>query len=254
VREHVDELVAAFRSLDGMVSMERFLDHHASAANPLRAAADAGRPVTDYRDVPLTGEQLEAAWRAALVLVFEGFLAPFGGARLGRLPEGFGLELSPIGHHLLGAEQALEPGALDAAQGPEPEGAVLVQPDFSVVLIAASPAAEARLATVAERLPRSPDQRVGALFRLTRASVQAGAHAGLEPEALLDGLLEHGPSPLPGNVRHEVRAWSAEVASLAWERPLVLRCPDAAIAERLLLAAGAHLELLGDRVLVLPDP
>ncbi|MDF1798927.1 MAG: helicase-associated domain-containing protein, partial [Planctomycetota bacterium] len=227
-----------------------FLAFHSTVANPLLAAAEAGHPATDQVGEPLAPAQLESAWRRALVVVFDGFLAPFGGVTFGRESQGFSFELMPLGHHVLGADDELHADAL----GPETSGAVLVQPDFTIVLTAPAPEVEARLTPIAERTETEATHGVGSLFRLTRASVQAGAHAGLDPERLLDELLEHGPSPLPGNVRHEVAAWSAEVQTLAWERPLVLRCPDAATTERLLMAAGKHLELLGETVLVLGDP
>ena len=250
VREHVDALVAAYRTLDHPVSMEAFLAFHGTVANPLVAEAEAGRPTTDLRGDPLTPAQLESTWRRALVVVFEGFLAPFGCVTFGRESQGFSFELTSLGHHVLGADVELHADSLD----PGTTGVVLVQPDFTIVLTAPAPEVEARLTPIAERTETDGTHGVGSLFRLTRASVQAGAHAGLDPEQLLDELLEHGPSRLPGNVRHEVAAWAAEVQTLPWERPLVLRCPDAATAERLVMAAGKHLELLGEVVLVLADP
>ena len=160
-------------------------------------------------------------------------------------PDGFTIELSATGRYVLGATSRLE---LPASS---PHAEVLVQPNFEVVFLAPAPELAVRLAPIAEGT--GSGEALGALFRLTRTSVQAGAAVGLDPLEILEEVTAGSRAPLPGNVRHEVAAWSAGVRRLAWERPLVLRCPDAETAERLVLAAGKQLEVLGERALLLPD-
>lgn len=222
------------------VSMEAFLAAEAADHNPL-----APGEATDLFGQPLDDHQRAAVWRRALVTVTDHFLVPSGGLELGRLDDGFTIRLTDVGRYVLGTATHLElPPPADAAE-------VLVQPDFEIVFLAPDPGLAARLAPIAEDI--GGGRELGPRFRLTRASVQAGAGVGLDPLAILEAALEHSRSPLPGNVRHEVAAWAAGVRAVAWERPLLLRCPDAETAERVLLAVGPPLEALDERTLLLTD-
>jgi hypothetical protein len=85
---------------------------------------------------------------------------------------------------------------------------LVVQPNFEIVFLSPSAAAEAVLGRFCERVGRE----VGVLFRLTRQSLLRAAAAGLETEQVLATLTQGSRNPLPPNVEHEIRGWMGAVA------------------------------------------
>jgi hypothetical protein len=190
-------------------------------------------------------EQREEAARHLLGQLTEGRLIPLGCLQAGqdaggrlliarrpRLDEYFG-------HAAAEGEQA----------APGPEGSrVVVQPDFSVVLIGLDPAPAAELAPFCERLKGRPGQ--GAVtYRITRDAVVRAVAAGLTGEEMLARLERHSSTPLPGNVAHEVRDWCAWVREVRAEGVVLLRCPGAAAAERARGVLGRQAERLNETTL-----
>src|SRR6185437_1906786 len=95
----------------------------------------------------------------------------------------------------------------DASAVETPEAAasvtrVVVQPDFSVIVIGVDLAPVAELVPFCERVRERSD--AGAVtLRITRASVVRAVTAGLSDTEILDRLQRHCGTPLPGNVVHE---------------------------------------------------
>lgn len=225
-------LADAFLSVPAgaMVPLMEFVAYEARVRNPLLSADSTLR-----RDVwagrPKTSEGWEAAWAALLVGFLFLRLAPFAGARLGRLEgDGVAFGLTDAGRYLLGAvdDFALTP----AADG----GEVVVQPDFEIVFLAPAPRAEAELGRIAERTGAG----VGALFRLTRASVLRAAEQGVSAAKVLDTLETVSRGGVPANVARQVRDWMKAVRTIRIAPAVLVHCPDAETAARVRALGGAH--------------
>lgn len=122
---------------------------------------------------------------------------------------------------------------------------VVVQPDFSVLVIGPDQTPLAELLPFCERI-RERSSPGAAMLHLTRDSVVKGAITGLSSAAMLERLQRHGSKSLPENVAHEVREWAGWVRAVSAEPLLLFRCPDAATAERILAALGRSAEKLNE--------
>ncbi|HET7232613.1 MAG TPA: helicase-associated domain-containing protein, partial [Longimicrobium sp.] len=156
-------------------------------------------------------------------------LVPLGGARLGETAEGIGFTLTPAGRYLLGATDEFTHAAPD-------EGEVVVQPDFEIVFLAPAPRLEAELARFAERTGSG----VGALFRITRASVLRAAEQGLSAEQVLKALGRASRTPVPGNVARQVKDWFGGTRRVRIAPAVLVECPDTETAARVTSVAGAQ--------------
>jgi hypothetical protein len=144
------------------------------------------------------------------------------------------------------------PPAQDTGPAAGGETRVVVQPDFSVLLIGLDSSPAAELAPVCERVQGRPGE--GAVtYRLTRDSVARAVAAGLRAEDILSRLEKHARTPVPGNVAQEVREWCAWVRRVTLERVLLLRCPDAAAADRVIGVLGRRVERLNETTLAVSE-
>jgi hypothetical protein len=234
-------LADAFLALPAgaMVPLLEFATHQSRVHNPLLAA---GRtvPRDPWGNVPKTSEGWEAAWASLLVGFLFLRLAPFAGARLGLLDgDRLAFELTDVGRYLLGARD-------DFALPPEPGGGeVVVQPDFAIVFLAPAPRAEAELGRIAERTGAG----VGALFRLTRASVLRAAEQGMSAAQVMKTLESASRSGVPANVARQVRDWMKAVRSVRISPAVLIDCPDAETAGRVRALGGAQVTAVTDTVL-----
>lgn len=174
-------------------------------------------------------------------------LIPLGCVRVGRAEDGTVLLARTarlpafFGHPVTEAEP-------EAAQ----QTRVIVQPDFSIIVIGLDPAPAVELAPFCERGKGQPGQ--GALqYKLTRESVVRALLAGLTGEEIVGRLQRLSSNPVPGNVLHEVRAWGGWVRQLEAVPVNLFRCPDAETAERLVSALGKRAERLGDTAVAVTE-
>jgi hypothetical protein len=213
-----------------MVPLIEFATHEARVRNPLLAASRTLRHDV-WGSMPKTPEGWEAAWASLLMGFLFLRLAPFAGARLGLLDEdrlAFGL--TDAGRYLLGARDDFE-------LAPEPGGGeVVVQPDFEIVFLAPAPRAEAELGRIAERTGAG----VGALFRLTRASVLRAAEQGMSAAKVLETLETVSRGGVPANVARQVRDWMNAVRTIRIAPAVLIQCPDPETAARVRAMGGAH--------------
>jgi hypothetical protein len=226
-------LAAAFLSAPGdgmMVPLDAFLRYHAEAANPfLGPEAAKLRRTTGYSLAPRTREGWESLWQQILVVFLAQRLVPLGGARLGHTAEGIGFDLTPAGRYLLGASDEFHL----AAPG---EGEVVVQPDFEIVFLSPAPRLEAELARFAERTGTG----VGALFRITRASILRAAEQGLSADKVLKALGQASRTPVPANVARQVKDWFGGTRRVRIAPAVLVECPDTETAARVTSLAGAQ--------------
>jgi len=221
-----------------MVRIDEFLAHHARAANPFPTTPPAGKR-GGYPLIPR--EQREAAWARILGSFLDVRLVPLGGAVLGRTAAGdvaFGV--AAPGRYLLGAVDDFE-------YAPPVDGDVVVQPDFEVVFLAAAPRLEPEIARFSERTGAG----VGALFRITRASVLRGAEGGLAADAMIATLERIARGGVPANVARQLRDWVAGTRRVRIRPAVLVTCPDPETAARVRTLAGKSAEELTPTVLAL---
>jgi hypothetical protein len=140
---------------------------------------------------------------------------------------------------------------LDLPDEPAAGPRVVVQPDFSIVIIGLNPTPAAELAPFCERVQGHAGQGV-LVFKLTRDTVVKAVTHGLEPAEIVDRLQRHASNPVPANVLQEVREWCDWVRRLTPESLTVFRCPDRATADRVQAALGREAERLGEMLVGLP--
>jgi hypothetical protein len=222
-----------------MVEMRPFLVHQARERNPFLAPGMEklrGRMVYGRA---MTREMWETAWFRVLLEFAGERLVPFGGARLGRVDEervAFGL--TAAGRYLLGEVE-------DFDYAPAPEGDVVVQPDFEIVFLAPAPRVEAELGRFAERTGAG----VGALFRITRASVLRAAEQGMAADAVVGTLETVSRSGVPANVARQVRDWIGGTRRVTVKPAVLVECPDAETAGRIRSLGGALVKEITPTVL-----
>jgi hypothetical protein len=222
---------------------EDFLARAATGSgNPLLLGGDAGGVTVrqDSRLVPPLEEHLEDAARKLLHGLLHARLVPLGCVQLGH---------DARGRPLMARRPRLAVyfGKVDVApEAPAAEQTrVVVQPDFSVIVIGLNPAPVADLAPFCERVRGRASQ--GSLtFRLSRESVLRGLAAGLPPEEALARLRKHASTPIPANVATEVAGWCSWARTVAQAPATLLRCPDREAADRVMGALGKAAERIGD--------
>jgi hypothetical protein len=249
LRNTLDQALASlepgvFYRLDSAVSHLAFAE-----SNPLNRGLipDQVAVYWGIRPVPPLEEQREEAGR----LLLDGFvrrrLIPLGCvraavdgkgqiaiARQTRCDAYFGRKVSP---------SDLAPAATATTR-------VVVQPDFSVIVIGPNPAPAVELAPFCERTTQGSGQ--GALvLKLTRASVVKAVSQGLKPTEIVARLQRHASNEVPANVLREVREWSQWVRQVTSATLTVLRCPDRDTADRVMGALKRQAERINDTLVAI---
>jgi hypothetical protein len=129
------------------------------------------------------------------------------------------------------------------------QGQLVVQPNFDIVFLSSSPLAEAALARFAERKGRG----VGALFAITKKSVHSAAGSGMTATAVLETLERLSAKPIPANVAREIAGWFNQCRRITVRSAVLIHCPDADTAARVVTASGKQAVALTDTVVELTD-
>jgi hypothetical protein len=231
--------------------LDSFLEHAASGEhNPLLRGLRPDQVTIFWESqiVPALEEEVEAAGQTCLDAILRQRLIPLGCvqpavdeagelciARLPRLDRYFG--------HAPAATEAVE-------ETPAAAPRVIVQPDFSVVIIGLNPAPAAELAPFCERQKGRAGE--GALvLKITREAVLKAVSHGLAAAEILARLRRHASNEVPANVLREVQEWGDWVRQVSCTTLTVLRCPDRASADRVASALGKQAERLSDTVVAL---
>ena len=234
------------------VRVNSFLDHATFGPhNPLSLGGLEPGQVTvilQAAPVPPLEEQREAAGRRCLELFITERLLPLGCVQAGVDGEGW---MCIARHPRLDAYFG-RAVADDALGGPALAGGrVLVQPDFSVIIIGTQPSAAAELAPFCERAG-SHGARGTLQLKITRPTVVAAVAGGLSGQEIVERLTRHSSVPVPANVLHEVREWAGWVRTVQPETLTVLRCPDRDTADRAASALGRQAQRLNETLVALP--
>lgn len=226
------DLTRAFLSLPGgFVGIAEFLEYASREANPLDALPRAAKEEL-FRHMHYGGagirSEFAGLWSSALQHFLSSRLVMLGGARLGVTARGvLCFALTDVGRYLLGDIEQFAYGVAEVAD-------VVVQPNFDVIFLSASPALEARMGRVAERVGKTP----GLAFRITRASILRAAESGVTISEIVAILADASSKPLPKNVQREIVGWVASIRRAHLRRIEVIDCADAESADRVNAALG----------------
>lgn len=246
-------LYAALAELpaEQFVRLDSFLAHTTFGPhNPLLLGGREARQVTVLYKGSLVApleEQYESVARRALTLLVLERLVPLGCVRAG-LAGGGGLCIARNARLDAYFGRAV---ADEAVGGPAVGARVVVQPDFSIILIGQVPAAAAELAPFCERAG-GRGSRGSLQLKITREAVVAAVAGGLSGKEIEERLGRHSSVPMPANVLHEVRRWADWVRTVEAQPLVVLRCADRDTADRTAAALGRQAERLGETLVALP--
>ncbi|MCC6124197.1 MAG: helicase-associated domain-containing protein [Pirellulales bacterium] len=247
-RKAIVDAFAAGRSGE-FISLDGFLRWHVEEKNPL---VDLFKEKQKPRIYGRWGyrapnrEELDELWNSFLTEFLVNRLFVLGGIQLGVAGKSGEpcFSLTDIGRYLLGIGKDFDYG-----QGQADQGQVVVQPNFDIVFLAPSPLAEATIARFAERKTRGQ----GTMFAITKKSIITAAGGGMTAAQVLDTLKNVSCKPIPANVTREVTGWFNQCRKIQVRPSILIHCPDAETAARVLAAGGKKTVALTDTVVELME-
>jgi hypothetical protein len=180
---------------------------------------------------------------AELLCHYLGRLCSLGAVALGRDSQGnLGVSLTPIGRYQFGqaGDWALPDGSRPIA---------VVGSDFSIVLLEPAPELVLDLVPFAEPAGNVDEGRPVTHLRLTRRSVQAGAHQGVAASDMLRILKAWSRTPLPANVVHEIEAWCGSQPAVRLRQAILVEGEDAMVVGDILAKFPKEFERVSPTVL-----
>ncbi len=206
-------VVQAFSSVPAasFIRFADFAEYQAAIGSPLGAvqpyparqehAGDAVSSSAANSGPGASEEALEELWKSFLGIFIGRCLLSLDGVEAGTTADGAPcFRLTHIGRRILGLPGDGQ-GAGDGRDAAAP--AIIVQPNFEIVFLVPSPAAEALLGRFCERVGRE----VGVLFRVTKQSILRAAASGLGTDEVIGALEKNARGELPSNVRQEIQGW-----------------------------------------------
>ena len=127
---------------------------------------------------------------------------------------------------------------------------MVVQPDFSVIVIGLNPATVADLTLFCERKTKGGGQGATVL-KITRESVVRAVRFGLKRDELVARLKRHASNELPANVLREVKEWSSWVRQVTLSTVTVIRCGERDTADRVMAVLRRQAERIGDTIIAI---
>lgn len=215
------------------------------ASEPARNPLLLGRSMAEvviragFRQLPPFEEAVAEAARKALEQLLHDRLIPLGAVQVGRLD---------AGHLLVARLPRLDVYFGKAApQAPAAHAGtrVVVQPDFTVVVIGLDTTPAAELAPFCDR-QRGSSSHGSVTFRLSRESVLRGIAAGIPAEEMVARLERLASKAVPANVLTELRSWAGQVRTVKVQTAILFHCPDAATAGRVQQALGKRAARVGE--------
>jgi hypothetical protein len=217
--------LGTFYRLDSVVSHLVYAEH-----NPVKLglAPDRVAVIRAGRPVPPLEELLEETGRSLIESFVHRRLIPMGCVRAAIDAEG---KVCIARERRLDAYFGRKVPAADLAPAATEGARVVVQPDFSVIIIGLNPTAAAELAPFCERATASGG-RGAMILKITRDSVVKAVGHGLKAAEIIERLRRHASNEVPANVLREVQDWSSWVRHVIPATLTVLQCPDKDTADR----------------------
>ncbi len=229
------------------IRLADFTLYQAEQANPYIRMQESGTLLScpeDWNDnFGLDDYELVDKWREMLTWFFIDRLVPLGCVTVGVSGDGnLTFTVTEVSRYLAGESQSLEYGATEHQE-------VIVQPNFEVVFLAASPSAEAAVAQLAERVGSG----LGVLFKITNTSVYEAVATGLDVTQIIDRLATISSKPIPKNVDRQIRDWAKQCRKIQISTAVLLECPDKETALKVKSVGGKKLSLISDTTVALSD-
>jgi hypothetical protein len=234
--------VGAFHRVDSVLSHFAF-----TGRNPLELGleSDNVRVSLQGRPIPPLAELREDACRTALHSLFALRLIPLGCVRAA-LDEGGQLCVARLPR--LDAYFGRTVAAGEVAGAPGDGSRVIVQPDFSIVVIGLNLARVAEVVPFCTRDSQGTAGQGSLILKLTRASVIKAVAGGLAPAQIMDRLRRNASNEIPPNVLREVEEWAGSVRKVGSSTASLLHCPDRETADRIVAVLKGRCERLNDTV------
>jgi soluble cytochrome b562 len=244
LREHLDRALdvlnpGVFCRFDSVASHISF-----GECNPLNRGLPMDKVTVFWvhESIPPLEEEREKAGRLLIDVFVRRRLIPLGCVRAAIDEEG---RICVARQSRYDAYFGREVAQINAANNHETAAKIVVQPDFSVVVIGLNPAPVAALAPFCERATRGRGQ--GAMIlKITRESVVRAVASGLKPEEISARLERHASTKVPANVLRQVRDWSSWVRRVDSSSVTLVRCPNSDTADRVMGALKNQAERVND--------
>jgi hypothetical protein len=249
LREHVERAFAGlkpgiFYQVESVKSHLAFMEH-----NPLNTGLASDRVAVFLSDqrVPPLEEELEETGRRLLDRFVYRRLIPLGCVRAAIDDEdNVCIAREPRLDIYFGRNVPLA----DLTPPSDAAGPVVVQPDFSVIVMGQSPASVAELMPFCQRSVKSGG--LGAtVLKITRESVVKAVSLGLTPAELVARLERLASNAVPANVLREVKEWSGWVRQVTLRRLTVLRCGDRESADRVMTVLRRNAERISETIVAI---
>lgn len=230
-------------------SMENVLDHLVfEQYNPLLLGLGQESVVIFERgnQVPPLVERREQAARALLTDFIRKRLIPLGCVQAAIDADG---DLCIARHRRFDVYFGREDNATEMAGQAATQTRVVVQPDFSIIIIGLNPAPAAELISFCEREKHGGH---GALtLRLTRESVVKAVAHGMKPAEIVDRLRRLATNEVPSNVLRQVSDWCGWVRRAHASTVMILRCPDSETADRIVAVMKRQAERVTETIVAI---
>lgn len=129
------------------------------------------------------------------------------------------------------------------------QGKVVVQPDYSIIIIGDAGAAAAELAEFCEVSPGK--QSGGAMtLRLTREAIFNAVANGLDARSVGERLRHHATGKLPANVAKQVEEWAAWPQRAQVSTATLIECPSREVGDRVMAVLGIKALRVNDEEIV----
>lgn len=235
-----------FYLYDGLAEHLAFAEH-----NPLNRGLPLEQTVV-YRgsqSIPPLEERREEVGRELIRAFIQRRLVPCGALRVATDAQGrIAVARAPRFDAYFGRKVAAT-----ASRAPSQTSQVVVQPDFSVIVIGLNTAPLVELAPFCDRGNQRGHQGA-TVFKITRESVIRAIGQGLKPADIVNRLKRHATHDIPANVLREIQEWSQWTRLITASTHTLLRCPDREAADRVMGALKQQAERISETtVAIAPD-
>jgi hypothetical protein len=249
LRPHVERALAAlkpgvFYRLDSVCMHLAFGAH-----NPVNVGLppDRTQVTRTGKFVPSLEEEREEAGKSLLDAFMRRRLIPLGCVRVAIDNEGKVCVARELGCELYFGHKIDLAGLFPRS---DHASRVVIQPDFSVIVIGPSTASIAELTLLCERSTKGGGNGA-TILKITRDSVVRAVRLGLKPADIIARLTRHASNDIPANVLREVKEWSSWVRRVKLSTMTVIRCTERDSADRVMGVLRSRAERLSDTIIAI---
>jgi hypothetical protein len=249
LRPHIERALAAlkpgvFYPLDSVCRHLAFGAH-----NPLNVGLPPDRTqVTRVgRQVPSLEEEREEAGKSLIDTFMRRRLIPLGCVRAAVDKEGKVCVARELSCELYFGHKVDMAGLFPPS---DHTSRVVIQPDYSVIVIGLSTASIAELTLLCERSTKGGGNGA-TILKITRESIVRAVRLGLKPADIIARLTRHASNDIPANVLREVKEWSSWVRQVKLSTMTVIRCGEQDSADRVMAVFRRQAERLSDTIIAI---